>query len=1115
MTPTHGRPPGHDDLLDEVIVAYLEAVEQGESPHAQEWLARYPQLAKELVSFIADQEKIVRWTAPLREAAGAHSSPVTVLKGGEAPSTELSLPTETGPFGDYLLLKEISRGGMGIIYLARQVRLDRLVAVKRIIAGPLASPTEIERFRTEALAAARLDHPNIVPIYEVGQVQGQHFYSMKVMEGGSLSDHLTEWTELPRAAAALMVKVARAVHHAHQRGILHRDLKPGNVLLDAAGEPHVSDFGLAKRLEDATHSGMVVGTPSYMAPEQAAGHDRLTTAADVYSLGAILFALLTGKPPFQAPTRLETLRQVAEQMPARPQTLNARVDRDLETICLKCLDKSPEQRYAGAQALAEDLERWLADEPIHARPAPLWTRGLKWAKRRPALAALLLVSLGMVLSLVIGFLQYQERRATVAEQALNERRRADSLRTEVQGLLLQGQEAMAARQWAQAQFHLSSAHRLAAGQPLVMDLQGTIEQLLQQTDRRLDQEQIRQNAEQKYRVFMELREQALFEEMPVAGAALSTNTKAIRETIEKALCLFGVAPDNDPGLIIDESFNADQRRQVQEGCYELLLILAETVAQEDPAHLKQALQILDRAKKLGYDSKAYHLQRARYLQRMGDRSGAREESERTAARPASNALDHFLIGQELHRQGKVAEAIAACHDALRREPNHFWARYFLAVGYLRLQPPRPDLAADCLTACLGQGHEVLWVYLLRGLAYTQQGQIGAALEDFQKALKRGPNEDAKYAVFVNRGLLFDRQGKFTQAIADLRQAITVKPQQYEAYANLAKVYQQQKQFTAAVEQLDRAIQTATQMVQAGQLEKSALALLYRNRAQLQLDQSKFALALADLNHALDLDPCARDYAACGRLLQRLGKFDQALRAYEAALALDADHGDAQLGMAEVHFRLEQHKEAVQCLDCYLKRPHPADASRLQADAYRARGLAQVKLGEYAGALADFTLALSLQDDPPTHCYRGWAYLVGKAPALALADFEKAIQLDKNNADAYNGRAAARVKLGVTFSQLQEAIADAREALGRGVRNEPRILWSAARIYAQVAARLDTEQYNQALQMAAQYREQAVKLLREALDRVPATERPTFWQTYIHDDPDLARFASLVRSRPLR
>ena len=297
-------------------------------------------------------------------------------------------------FGDYELHREIARGGMGVVYHARQVNLDRPVALKMILAGQLASPALVQRFHLEAEAAAKLDHPNIVPIYEIGEHEEQHYYTMKLIEGENLAQYMASphWRAEPKSIAKLVATAARAVHHAHQRGVLHRDLKPTNILLDAQGRAHVTDFGLAKVLASdtgLTHTADVLGTPSYMAPEQAASPARqLTTAADVYSLGAILYELLTGRPPFQAETPLQTMRQVVEREPQAPRMLRPEVDRDLETICLKSLNKDPQKRYGSAAALAEDLEHWLAGEPITARPVGLFEKLWRRARRDPKLAGL-------------------------------------------------------------------------------------------------------------------------------------------------------------------------------------------------------------------------------------------------------------------------------------------------------------------------------------------------------------------------------------------------------------------------------------------------------------------------------------------------------------------------------------------------------------------------------------------------------------------------------------------------------------------------------------------------------------------------------------------------------
>src|SRR5436309_686415 len=295
-----------------------------------------------------------------------------------------------GELGDYELLEEVGRGGQGVVFRARQKSLNRTVALKVISLGQWASKAHLKRFRREAEAAASLDHPCIVPIYEVGERDGSCYFSMKFVEGGQLDEVIRREPMAPRRAAELIAKVARTVHYAHEHHILHRDIKPGNILLDAKGEPHLTDFGLARLLETestVTRTLEVLGTPSYMAPEQAAGKNtQLTSATDVYGLGAVFYQLLTGHPPFAGGTTYETIKLLLETEPRQPRLLNPKIDRDLSTICLKSLEKDPQRRYSSALALAEDLERWRKHEPIRARPTGMFARGRKWVQRNPARA---------------------------------------------------------------------------------------------------------------------------------------------------------------------------------------------------------------------------------------------------------------------------------------------------------------------------------------------------------------------------------------------------------------------------------------------------------------------------------------------------------------------------------------------------------------------------------------------------------------------------------------------------------------------------------------------------------------------------------------------------------
>jgi serine/threonine-protein kinase len=355
MSPTADRDERLAALLDDLT----RQRGRGKSPDLDPIIRQHPDLADELRQL---------WAAA--QMAGAIARPAPTLPA--APAVDVNEPPRM--FGDFELIRELGRGGMGVVYEARQGSLNRTVALKMVLRGDLASADDRARFRAEAEAAARLVHSNIVQVYEVGDLAGQPYFAMQYVPGATLARRLAEGPLPPREAAQLIAAVARGVDHAHQNGVLHRDLKPANVLLTADGTPKITDFGLAKLIDavgSLTQTGAIVGTPSYMAPEQARAEKQLTPAADVYALGAILYECLTGRPPFQAATALDTLMLVLEQDPVPPRLLNPGVPRDLETVCLKCLEKSPDRRYPSAAALAADLEAFVGGERVAARPSGL------------------------------------------------------------------------------------------------------------------------------------------------------------------------------------------------------------------------------------------------------------------------------------------------------------------------------------------------------------------------------------------------------------------------------------------------------------------------------------------------------------------------------------------------------------------------------------------------------------------------------------------------------------------------------------------------------------------------------------------------------------------------
>jgi serine/threonine-protein kinase len=387
--------PAEDDQSFSALNDYLECLHAGTAPDRARFLAEHPHLAGALECLEALDRLAPPPSVPPPGRNGSPEAEATVAHAPEGAAAGDAPAAPRRDFGHYELLGELGRGGMGVVYKARQKDLDRPVALKMILASHLASADHVSRFHHEAKAAAGMQHPNIVAVYEAGQIHGQHYFAMQYVSGPSLAEVLRQGPMSPEAAARCVAAVARAVAHLHERGCVHRDLKPSNILLDERGRPYVTDFGLVKMLQTDSHktsTGAILGTPSFMAPEQASGHAaQVGPLSDVYSLGAILFAVLTGQPPFYADNPLDTLVQVLEGEPPRPRGLNPHVPHALETLCLRCLEKVPEERYPSAAALADDLERFLNGEAIEPPRAGLGSRLRRWVRREPALASRLVV----------------------------------------------------------------------------------------------------------------------------------------------------------------------------------------------------------------------------------------------------------------------------------------------------------------------------------------------------------------------------------------------------------------------------------------------------------------------------------------------------------------------------------------------------------------------------------------------------------------------------------------------------------------------------------------------------------------------------------------------------
>jgi eukaryotic-like serine/threonine-protein kinase len=1015
----------------------------------------------------------------------------------------------------YEILEELGRGGMGVVYKARQAKLNRLVALKMILDTTDVRPGQLERFRIEGEAVARLRHPNIVQIYEVGEVGDRPYFSLELLEGGSLAARIAGAPQPARSSAELLAILALAMHAAHEAGIVHRDLKPQNVLFERDGMPKVTDFGLAKRLDATdgpTLTQEVMGTPAYMAPEQALGKNReVGPATDVYALGAILYTMLTGRPPIQGTSWRETLLMVVDREPVAPSKLQPKIPRDLETIALKCLAKEPRRRYASALVLAEDLRRFLDGKPILARRTPAWERGWKWSRRHPVVATLaalaLIASIGAVWSI-------EHRNQTLRREASEEDQRVDNRRREALVGLLKGQEQIARGELDEARVALARLETTLQTESRLKDLRLGVSDALAEARRRIEVRDLRVADQARLVRFEKLRDVAVFDDARLVGLALGGRSDQARTSARAALSVFGTFGASGNWMMgsMPTSFDEKAREKIASGSYLILMVLAEATARPLPGEdarrqAVEALGLLDRASALRPPTLTYRMRRSACLERAGDLEAARLERLEADQMEPTGAFDRLLLGMQLYRDGKPAEAIRQFSLAIQEEPDLFWAQCLTAICSMNTSPPRPSQAWSALNACLQQKPDYAWLYLLRGSA---SGELGArdfaaareaeaeahfagAEDDFRKAMGMGLDAGLRYALFTNRGVMRLQGGQTEGAITDLQEAIALDPSPSNAHLALAKAFARMGRRADAIGQLDRAIEV-----------KPDLCFLYRERAALRGEASPADIdaTLRDLDEAIRRDPArgrevALDHAHRGRLLLVLLRPDEALAACDAALAIAPDLASANRERVRALLRLERYDEAIGPCDVALKNGLPS------AEIYVLRGLAKVGQNNFAGAIDDYTHALVLRpDEAQTLRYRGLAYYFANSPELSLRDFEEAVRLEPDNAEGYSGRAAAKVRL----RRHREAALDAEESLRRAEPTPPR-LYDAARTYAQataVAAAEVVRRGRPALRESLAYEARAAELLARALDETPAADRMSFWRKIVEPDETMAK-----------
>ncbi len=1057
--------------------------------------------------------------------------------------------------GDYEVLGELGRGGMGVVYKARHVKLKRIVALKMILAGGHASAVDLARFRLEAEAVARIRHPNIVQIFEIGEEAGAPWFALEYIEDGSL-DRRLDTPQPPRAAAALVAILARAMHAAHQAGVVHRDLKPANVLLArkadtpeaapastplSAFEPKITDFGLAKELEGEgqTVSGAIMGTPSYMAPEQAAGK-AIGPAADVYALCAILYESLVGRPPFKGSSVWDTLDLVQTAEPISPSRLQPKVPRDLVTICLKGLRKDPRQRYASAEALADDLERFRDGRPIQARPVSAWERALKWARRRPTQAALVAAVALLVLSGSLGGVFYglykgqQEHAARKeAETLKRERDRETALRDEVERLQNEGRKHEDNGQLVQARVCYEKALNDLVAEPSLApsELRQTLDELLRNVVRQMDEAAANQDVKARIEHFADHYKEMTFRQLPVSEREAPANRKRVRQEAEAALSAFDLVKAGKPDSVVA---GLEGRRQTletlgqfericEQSCLVLIAWADAEVAETDPAAPQRALQLLREAAGL---VEAGHLPmprglpelRARCYDRLGEADKAQAERKQLQLLVARTAEDHYRAAAADFHQARFPQAATGCEQVLDLEPDHLGARYLLALSRLRspvdgdrlLRLRGLEVARASLTDCIKHRPDFLWARLVRGSVYAELREFDKAEADFASVLAAAASDEAFCAeVLTNRGASRLQQNRVDVAVADLKEAVRLQPKAYQGYASLAVAQQKDGDLGAALKALDRAVELAPDNAllrySRGRLHFECYQLTEAWGRKLKLRLLQDTLAQAALDHAAwtrkDLeaylaaetgthpDRVARARTDLAILHHEAGEFAAALKQCDDALRVRST-AKPLFRKPELLLALNRNDEADKALKHFLDKDKP-DAR--DATGWTARGLIHAHAGNHREALEAYNHAVRLNPDARNQTLRGWTFLALDSPRLALIDFDAALKLQPTSSDARCGRGHALAMMGNTAQAQDDAVA----AYHQGPRT-PTLLANLACICARCADRPETP-----LSERRACQELGLKFLRGALDLVPEGEQGDFWRKRVQTEPVLA------------
>jgi tetratricopeptide (TPR) repeat protein len=1000
-----------DPRLSDLLLRWEELCEQGQPTTVEELCRDCPQLLDELCR----QVHALQAMNPLLRtpAVGPHEKE-TQFPGATAvaagPDGDLSSPLWPAIPG-YEIERELGRGGMGVVYLARQLRLNRRVALKMLLPESCGSAQQRQRFRTEAEIIAGLQHPHIVQIFEVGEVDGRAFCALELIEGGNLAEALAGQPCPPRVAAQLLATLADAVQAAHEKGVLHRDLKPANVLLcvphpspqppprsgegepdrrdplmsppgtagsplsasgrGAGGEgllaavPKLTDFGLAKQLtadQGLTQTGMVMGTPSYIAPEQVQGRNReLGPPADVYSLGAILYEALTGRPPLLGPTVLETFQLVLSHDPLPVRSLQPVVPRDLDTICLKCLHKDPSRRYGTARELGDDLRRFLAGEAVRARPTPSWERAYKWARRRPATAALVAM---LVLALGGGIYLQRQHELRGLEQARHQR----EVRTAAENILKKVGELQAEQRWAEARV------------------------LLEQARDRWDDSV---PAEFRARLEQALAEVLLVDELETVHLTVLRTTNGMLDNPDADKEYTGVFDRCRIGSLGDDPGTVAERIGVSAIKGQLLTVLD-----------YWAFSTKDRPRQAWLMAVARRADPDPWRDRVRDPAVWNNRKKLDAvlaqARPERVSPQIAVV---LGRFQDLQSTLPLLIAAQRSHPDDFWVN--LMLGSRLHQEKRLAEAISYLRAAVALRPTSIPAFNNLGVALQSFGKVDEAAACWREALRLAPTDPSAQ---VNLAGLLHAEGKVDEAIASFRKVVELHPGYILALDNLALALKD-KNLDEAIECWHRAVRLDPRFQRAYAGLGAALIMKRQTKA-----------AIGYYRKAIELDPGdIHTHQNLADALWRVGKVDEAIASYRKVIELNPGHIVAHVALgAMLRDRKRDYDGAIAC----FRKAIEIDPRNIDAHVDLGAILCDRKR-DYDGAIACFRKAIEI--DPRNaliHTNLGNALRGKGRMTAAIASYRKAIELDPRYANAFYVLGDALASQG----ELNEAIACFRTAV---------------------------------------------------------------------------------------